>query len=66
MMKKVAVVAFGVGAAGSALATSIVDYSTLMTSVSGELTAGIAAAVVVVGTIWGAKIGVRFVRSLLH
>ena len=49
-----------------AMATSIVDYATLGTAVSGELTAGIAAAVATVGIIWGAKIGLNFVRSMLH
>lgn len=60
--------AVGVGlasAAGAASAVSIVDYASLGTAVSGELTAGIAAALATVGIIWGARIGLRFVRSMM-
>ena len=70
MFKKLGgkLVAGAVGAvvAGSAMATSIVDYSGLGTAVTTELTAGVAAAVSAVGIIWGARIGLRFVRSIMH
>jgi len=52
--------------AASVSATSIVDYTTIMSSVTTELTAGVVAAATGIGIIWGAKIAVRFVRSLLH
>lgn len=49
-----------------AQAAAIVDYTAIMTSVSTELTLGITAAVAGIGIIWGARVGVRFVKSLLN
>ena len=54
-----------VAVSGLALATSVVDYTTLMTAVTTEITAAITAALVVVALLWGARIGLRFARSLL-
>lgn len=51
---------------GSAFAVSIVDYTGIMTQVTSELTLGIAAAAVGIGIIWGARVGIRFVKSLLN
>jgi hypothetical protein len=52
--------------AGVAGAVSIVDYTSIMTGVTAELTAGVLAAAAGIGLLWGARIGTRFVRSLLH
>lgn len=52
--------------ASLAAAVSIVDYSSIMTSVTGELTAGVGAAAIGIGVLWGARIGTRFVKGLLH
>jgi len=51
--------------ASPAFAVSIVDYTGIMTQVTSELTLGIAAAAVGIGLIWGARVGIRFVKSLL-
>jgi hypothetical protein len=66
MRKNIAVFAALAVAAVPAYAVSIVDYATLGTAVSTELTAGIAAALAVVGIIWGARIGLNFVRSMMR
>lgn len=55
----------GLLVSGSSFAVSIVDYTSIMTQVTTELGLGITAAVVGIGIIWGARIGVRFVKSLL-
>ena len=52
--------------ASLAAAVSIVDYSSIMTSVTAELTAGVGAAAIGIGVLWGARIGTRFVKGLLH
>ena len=52
--------------AAPAFAVSIVDYTGIMTQVTSELTLGIAAAAVGIGIIWGARVGIRFVKSLLN
>lgn len=66
LMKKAAVVGGGLAATGQAFAVSIVDYTGIMTQVTSELTLGIAAAAVGIGIIWGARVGVRFVKGLLN
>lgn len=53
-------------ASAQAFAVSIVDYTGIMTQVTSELTLGIAAAAVGIGIIWGARVGVRFVKGLLN
>lgn len=63
---KAAVAGSSLGAIGSAHAVSIVDYHGIMTQVTNELTIGIAAAAAGIGLIWGARVGVRFVKSLLN
>jgi hypothetical protein len=50
--------------AASASQAAIVDYATLSTSVVTELTSGVTAAMAGVGVIWGARIGLNFVRSI--
>ena len=65
-MKKILAVVALAAASAPAFAVSIVDYASLSTAVTTELTAGILAAVAGVGIIWGAKIGLRFVRSMFH
>lgn len=66
LMKKAAAVGAGLVASGQAAAVSIVDYTGIMTQVTSELTLGIAAAAVGIGIIWGARVGIRFVKSLLN
>jgi uncharacterized YccA/Bax inhibitor family protein len=51
------------GAVGLAQA-SIVDYASLATAVTTELSSGVTAAMAGVGVIWGARIGLHFVRSI--
>lgn len=66
LMKKAAVAGATMAAAGQAAAVSIVDYTGIMTQVTTELTLGITAAAVGIGIIWGARVGIRFVKSLLN
>lgn len=56
-------VVVGLLATGAAHA-SVVDYATLATAVTTELTSGVTAAMAGVGVIWGARIGLHFVRSI--
>jgi hypothetical protein len=45
---------------------SVVDYASLATAVQTELNSGVTAAMVGVGVIWGARIGLNFVRSIMR
>jgi hypothetical protein len=64
MFKKVLLGGAALLAAGAANAAAVIDYASLGTAVTTELTAGIAAALAGVGIIWGARIGLRFVRGM--
>ncbi len=66
MFKKIGLAVAGLTAAGVASAASIVDYAALSTAVNSELSSGVAAAMVGVGLIWGARIGLNFVRSIMR
>lgn len=66
MYKKLAVVAGTLLPVAYASAASVVNYAALATSVQTELEAGITAAMVGVGLIWGARIGLNFVRSIMR
>ena len=66
IMKKILAVVALASVSVPAFAVSVIDYASLSTAVTSELSAGIAAALAGVGLIWGAKIGLRFVRSMFH
>ena len=57
-------VALAVGSAASQ-ATSLIDYSSVVTTATAEVTAAIAAGVVFFGLIRGAKAGMAFIKSML-
>lgn len=65
MFKKLAVGVALSSASVAAFADPVINYATLGTAVSTELTAGVAAAIATVGLLWGARIGLRFVRSMM-
>jgi len=48
-----------------AVDTSLIDYASLATAVSGQITLAITAAATLVGLIMGAKMGWNFVRRML-
>lgn len=52
--------------AAQSFAVSIVDYSTLGTSVTTELTPAISAAVPIMGTILAVGVGLKVVKRFIH